>query len=117
MKKVKIDVNSKQFKYYQAKKTGKTKKESALIAGYTPAVAESPNIIEVSQKYQAIEKHFKDELLAKITLSEVADALIDNIKQQTDRSSRNRAIEIALNRIEPDKIANDDEHVVIVLKQ
>lgn len=119
-KQVKIDVNSKQFKYYEARKTGKDKKSSALTAGYPPSVANIPQQIEKSQQYQAIEAHFKDEILAKITVSEVVDALVDNIQQKTmkviDRGSRNKAIEILMNKVEPNDSVEDSEQVVIILK-
>ena len=121
MKKVEIDTTSKPFKYYKAKKLGKEKKEAALIAGYSPSVARIPQSIEKTEQYRAIETHFRDQLLAKITVSEVADALVDNIKQENmkviDRGSRNKAIEIAKNWIEPDSNSNDEEGVVIILKQ
>lgn len=117
----KIDKTSKPFKYYEAKRLGKPKKEAAIIAGYTPSVARVPQQIEKTEQYQAIEHHFRDQLLTKITVSEVADALVDNIKQETaqsiDRGARNKAIEIAKDWIEPDSNSNDEEQVVIILKQ
>lgn len=117
----KIDTTTKAYKYYQAKKLGKSKKESALVAGYSPSTAIQPTAIERTKDYQLIESHFKDSLTAKISLDEIADALIDNIKQpesQTiDRGARNKAIELALNKIEPDKIKDDqDDKVLIVLR-
>lgn len=121
MPKAKINKDSKAFKYYSAKKLGKNKKEAALVAGYSLSTATQPTAIENTAEYKAIEAHFKDSLTAKISLDEIADALIDNIKQPDsnviDRGARNKAIEIALNKIEPEKIKEDiDEKVLIVLK-
>jgi len=113
----KIDKNSKAFQYYQNKKVCKTKKEAALKAGYSMAVAVKPSqAIEQTQDYQLIERHFKDELLGKITISEIADELTKNIRQDTQLGAKNEAIRIALNKIEPDDIPTDTENVLIVLK-
>jgi phage terminase small subunit len=113
---MKINKSSKQFKYYEAKKLGKSKKESALQAGYSENTARIPQVIEQSQAYQVIERHFKEELLGKITISEVADELVKNIRQDVQLGAKNEAIKIALNKIEPEDIPQDEEQVIILLK-
>ncbi len=115
-KNVKIDKNSKAFKFYEAKKAGKTKKEAALSAGYSLSTATQPQAIERTQDYQIVERHFKDEMLAKITLSEIADELTKNIKQDSQLGAKNEAIKIALSKIEPDDIPQDSESVLVILK-
>lgn len=114
--KAKIDKSSKAYKYYKAKETGKNKQESALIAGYSKNTATQPQAIEKTQDYQVIERHFKDELQTKITVSEIADELTKNIRQDKELGAKNKAIEIALSKIEPDKIVQDEERVLVVLK-
>lgn len=114
--KTKIDTTSKQFKYYEAKKQGKSKKESAILAGFAPSTANTPALIENTEQYRAIEAHFKDTLLTKITVSEVADELVKNIRQDKELGAKNKAIEMAKSWIEPDGNTQDEERVVIVLK-
>jgi len=112
------ELDTKVGKYYLAKKSGKSKKEAQIVAGYsTPTHATS---IEKSDTYQAIERYFKSELLSQITMSEIAEALVDNIKQtgeeKIDRGARNKAIEIALEKIEGDGQASESEDIIVVLK-
>jgi len=114
--KTKIDKNSKAYKYYEAKKLGRTKKQAALEAGYSLSTATQPTAIEKTQDYQIVERHFKDELLTKISLGEIADALSYNIRQETQLGARNEAIKIALDKIEPDKVIEENEQVLIVIK-
>lgn len=111
-----INKSGRPFRYYEAKKTCKTKKEAALKAGYSLATATQISPIEQSQDYQLIERHFKDELLSKITISEIADELTKNIRQDVQLGAKNEAIKLALERIEPDVIPEDNETVLIVLK-
>jgi hypothetical protein len=110
------DLKSKQGKYFIAKLAGKTKKEAAVIAGYRGQNVTSQ--IENSVTYKEIEKvYFKDELLNQISVKEIATALKENIKQDNDLGSRNAAIKIALDKIEPDKIIKDeDDKVLVILK-
>lgn len=112
----KIDPNSKKLKYFEAKKLGKSKKESAIIAGFTPSIANNTAIIENTNEYRAIESHFKDEMLAKTTISEVSDELLKVVRQDKELGAKVKAIEMAKNWIEPDSNIKDEEQVVIVLK-
>lgn len=114
--KAKIDKNSKAFKYYEGKKLGRTKKQAAIEAGYSLSTATQPTAIEKTQEYQVVERHFKDELLSKITLSEIAQELTKNILQDSQLGAKNEAIRIGLSKIEPDAIPQDEEQVIILLK-
>ena len=114
----KPNIHTKVGKYFMAVQKGKTKKEAQAVAGYAP----SGNIaaIENSQEYKALEKHFNTSFLEKMSMDEVADALIDNIKQtgqeRPDRNARNGAIKIALDRLEPEGGSKDaPDKVLIVL--
>ncbi len=114
-KKIKIDMKSKAGKYFLALQKGSTKKEAALTVGIDPR---NVNKLEDTQMYQAIEKkYFKDELLDQITLTGLAQELLKNIVQDTDRGAKNKAIEIALSKLEPEKAPKDaDEKVLIVIQ-
>ncbi len=122
-----IDKNTQVYKrtakYFLGKQAGLSKQKAALAAGYSvPTATNNTNKIEKSQAYQAIEQaHYKDVLLGKITMDELATAHADNITQygQTtiDRGARNKAIEMALSKLEPDKLGNfEDERIVVVLR-
>lgn len=113
--KKKPDLNTRVGKYFLAKKSGMTKKDASIVAGY----AHPNNVpkIEASKQYQEIERHFKDELLDQITLSNLASELLKNVNQDDDKGAKNKAIEIALSKLEPDKIIDgEDDRVLVVLK-
>lgn len=116
MYKKKVDLNSKAGKYFLAKRAGKTKKESAVVAGYTDH--NNTSHIEETKTYQAIEKkYYKDVLLQNITLEEIAIAHAQNITQKGDRGARNKAIEMAVGRIEPQNEPKEDyDKLIVVLK-
>lgn len=116
----KPDLTTKVGKYFMAVQKGKTKKEAQIVAGYsTPTHATS---IERSKEFQALQTYFKTSFLQKMSMDEVADALIDNIKQENeekiDRAARNGAIKIALDKLEPQnqQISDEADKVLIVLK-
>jgi hypothetical protein len=104
-------------KYALAVHQGKTKKEAQIVAGYKGV--QHVTQIERSKTYQAIQSVFKDEFTAKMKISELADYLIDNIKQEgqdrPDRNARNAAIKIALDKIEPDNRPMESEEKVLVV--
>jgi len=95
----KPDINSRIGKYFIARNQGKTKTEASITAGY-PSPTHSTRI-EQTRTYQAIKQYYRDELLRQITLQDIAKEQIKNILQDSDRSAKNKAIEMALNRIEP----------------
>lgn len=112
-------VSTKHGKYLVARAKGMTKTKSAEIAGFGKSMgAHNSNKIEQTQIYRALEKkYFKDTLTAKITLEEIGDELIKNIKQDVNLGAKNQAIEMALAKLEPeDKGGDSEERVLVVLR-
>jgi len=114
--KKKPDLTTKVGKYYVARtKKGLNKTQSQQVAGFADTMHASR--IEKTNEFQEIERYYKNELQNHITVSEIAEAHADNIRQDKDRGARNKAIEMAMAKIEPDKIVDDaDEKIMIVLK-
>ena len=57
-------------------------------------------------------------MLKHITLEMIAQEHIKNIKQDEDKGAKNKAIEMALAKIEPeDKMDSDDDKMLVVLKR
>ena len=111
---MKPDLNTKVARYYVARKKGNTIKESKAIAGYS---TDSHTEVEKTKEYQKIARHFKDHLLEKITLDNIADELKKNILQDTDKGAKNNAIKLALEKVEPEQYKDDDDkNVLVVLK-
>lgn len=113
------DLDSRVGKYFISRKKGKSKRESARSAGYSEAQSLiNPGRIEKSKAYQELEKiHYKDKLLEKITIEQIAQAHADNILQEDDRGARNKAIEMAIHKLEPDKVVDDEDRVFVILKE
>ena len=107
-------LNTRTGRYFVARQTHKTtKKEAAIIAGYP----DGSNVgkIEDSKRYKQLEQvFFKDELLKQISLQTIAEELIKNISQDQDKGAKNKAIELALSKIE-DKIKEESEEKVLVI--
>lgn len=111
----KPDLDTQIGKYFIAKQNSKTKKEAALKAGY----ADGNHVARIEQtaQYIALEKHYRDILTDKISVEEIAEYHADNIRQDKDRGARNKAIEMAVARIEPETYKRDEgEKVVFILK-
>lgn len=101
--------------YFKAVKSGKPKGEAALIAGYQDT--NHMAAIEKTEQFLALEKKYKDVFLEKLSLSQIADEHIKNILQDKDRGAKNKAVEMALDRIEPESAPKEEpEKVVVVLK-
>jgi len=111
----KPNLNSKVGKYYVArKKQGKSRNEALAEAGYRP----TGKNIEKTDGFQAIEKYFKDEVVVKMSVAQVADELVKNIKQDKDKGAKNTAIRTYLDKVEPDVIQSDGEKdVVFIVRQ
>lgn len=112
----KADLNTRIGKYYLARKAGKNKSQSAIVAGY----ADSTHIsnIENSKTFQAIEKkYFKDEILNLISMKEIAMETVKTIKQDEDRGAKNKATEMVLNRLEPSETPEAEDRVLVILKE
>ena len=103
-------------KYFMARKKGKSKKESAIVAGFTESTAlHNTDKIENSLAFNELTVRYKDKLLEKISIDEIAEAHADNIRQDRDRGARNRAIEMAYTKLEPDKVLSDDQDRVLIV--
>jgi len=111
--KKKPDLNTRAGKLFIQQQKGLTDSESARAIGVPPT---SVPQIENTKTYQAITKKFAETLLDKITMGEIADAIKDNIKQDSDKGAKNNAVKIALERIEPDNTPQQAQQVNIVLK-
>lgn len=107
----KPDLNTKVGKYYAARMSGKTKKDAQIAAGYKGV--NNSTQIERTKTFQALA--YKDELLNKISLSEIADAHADNIRQEGDRGARNTAIKMAYEKIEGQETPEREEKVVFIM--
>jgi len=112
----KPDPTQKPVKYLLARAKGKNKKEAALAAGYSKLTSRVPYMIERTQPYQEAREYYASKLQGKISLDEIAEAHADNIFQDKDRAARNKAIELALEKIEPTAPSGEDESVIVILK-
>jgi len=116
MARKKLDINKKPVKYALAVRQGKSKTVAKRIAGYAEKTTSYK--IEQTQDFKAVVAHFKDELLAQTTLTEIAEQLKDNIFQpnqdKKDRNASNRAIELALSKIEPEEKTTTEEKVMVI---
>lgn len=113
-------LKSKVAKYYKNKMKGMNKKESALKAGYSLNTAQynTPKI-EQSLAYQQVERalSYKDEILKKTTLEEIAREQLSVVFQNENLNAKNVAIKQVVDTIEPEHRGDDsDDRVVIVLK-
>ncbi len=114
MKEKKPDLNSKAGRYLLKRATGLNKSDSARAIGIDPR---DTTRLEKTKTYEVLQKtYFRDELLQKITLEQIALALADNIYQEKDRGARNTAINIALERVEPETNPISEEQVVVILQ-
>ena len=109
----KPDFRTKSGKLFLAQQKGLTDAEASRQIGISPK-----NVLELerTKTYQAIQKKFADVMLDKITMAEIADAVVDNIKQNEDKGAKNNAVKIALEKIEPDNLPQQAQQVNIVLK-
>ena len=111
----KPSLNNRPGKYFINRTKGHNKTESARLAGYL-SPSKNTGKIERTQQYQKIIAYYKDTLLDKISLAEIADEHIKNIIQDVDRGAKNKAIEMALHKIEPEVRGGDGEHEMILVK-
>lgn len=116
----KLILNSKVAKYYKNVQKGLNKKEAALKAGYSLNTAQfnTPKI-EQSLAYQQVERalSYKDEILKKTTLEEIAREQLSVVFQNENLNAKNVAIKQVVDTIEPENRSDDgDDRVIIVLK-
>jgi hypothetical protein len=111
----KPDLNTRQGKYFIGKMKGLSKTDAAIAAGYPDG--HHTTRIEATEAYKATETHYKDELLKRMPIGQLADEHVKNILQDQDKGAKNKAIDMALNWIEPKGMPNDeDDRVVVILK-
>lgn len=113
--KVNLNLDTKVGKYFVARTKGMKKGEAALAAGYAD-VMHTPQI-EKSKTFKELEKmYFKDALLMKISMPELAKEMTKVIRQDDDLGAKNTAMKMALDKIEPEtRMAGDDNRVLVVL--
>jgi len=112
----KPDLNSKIGRFYLLRKQGYTDTEAERIA-YGKYQRNAPHIKE-TKTYKALEKRFRDHLKEKITLSELAEELTKNIKQDQDKGAKNTAIRLAKETFEPSgEIGMEEGELKIVIKK
>ena len=110
----KADLITRTGRYFLAKRKGMNKTEAAKMIGMDPRLTTQ---LEKTKRYQALEKkYYKDILLKEITLKEIAQAQVENIKQREDKGARNTAIKMALDKIEPETIREEEEKIVVIFK-
>jgi phage terminase small subunit len=108
-------VNSKKVvKYFQARKQGKNKTQSAIEAGYNPA---HTSRIEATRNYQKLESYWKEILLNELPYQDMAKILKRNAMQERDIGGSNGAIKLALEKLNSTYGGDESEKVVVILKQ
>lgn len=109
--------NSRVAKYFVARQEGKSKGEAQIVAGFPDTKHASR--IEKTEEFKDLEKKYYSEvLLNEISLEQIAKEHVKNIKQDQDRGAKNKAIEMAMARIEPDKVAPEkEEQILVVMKK
>lgn len=112
--KKKPDLNSKAAKYFRGHTSGMTKQKALLAAGFSPKSINNYTNIERTKRYQEIQEYYKDALLNNISVQEIAEEHVKNIKQDQDRGAKNKAIEMALKKIEPDATPDDGHEMIFV---
>lgn len=110
----KFDRRTKAGMLFLAQQSGLTDIEAAKVAGITPQNV--PNL-EATKTYQAGVKKFGEVLKEKITLGEMADELIKNIVQDTDKGAKNMSLKMAKEYIEPETEQKETSVVNVVIKK
>jgi len=111
-----IDMNSKTAKYFKAHRIdGKTKVQAIKVAGISN-VKNTTNI-ERTATYQALERKYAKVLEDVISMDTVAAEHKKNILQDADKGAKNKAIQMFLDRVEPEAQQKeiDDQATVILL--
>lgn len=116
----KVSLQSKPAKYILGIRKGKTKTKAALDAGYSLNTAmQNTDKIEKTLAFQQLNKQFsyKDEILKKTTLEEIASEQLKVVFQDENLNAKNTAIAQVVETLEPKGDTTDyEERVLIVLK-
>ena len=110
----KPDFRTRGGQLFLAQKRGMRDSEAARFVGITPVNV--PNT-ERTRTYQACQERYGDVLKEKITLGELADEHLKNIRQDADRGAKNTAIRMAKEYIEPETSLRSLEMVSVVIKK
>ena len=112
--KKKPDLKTKAGQLWVAQNQGLIDSEAARKIGVNP---KNVTELENTRTYQAIEGKYGETLKTKITMGELADEHLKNIKQDTDKGAKNMAIKMAKEYIEPETELRDIEMVNVVIKK
>lgn len=116
MRKERPNLNSKAGRYVIARVKGKNKTQAALSAGYSESTAKNAgSLVETSKEVQSIKAYYRDKLLGRISLDSIAEEHLKIVLQDDDRSAKLRAIELALDKIEPENIPQEEDKILVVL--
>jgi len=110
------DLSSKVGKYILNRSKGMNKKKAAIAAGYADGAHTS--MIENTNTFVALKRKYQDILQSEISLSDIAREHVKNILQDDDKSSKNAAIKMALEKIEPEDTpeASDENQMIVILR-
>lgn len=101
-------------KYFLAVKAGKSKRKAQELAGYSTTGSHGTQI-ERTDEYQKLERTFRDELQARTTKGELIDELMKVARQDGELGAKNKALEIAMSRLEPIESSEPDTGVMVIL--
>ena len=88
--------------------------EASVAAGY--ASPTHTTRVEQTNAYKEIEEYYyKNELLKLITLQEIAEEHAKNIRQDSDKGAKNKAIQMALSRVEPSPSQDNSDEITVIL--
>lgn len=111
-----IQENPRIKKYFDNRRKGMNKKDSAISAGYPDGSNVSK--IEASKTFEALASTYKEALLKETTLESLAREQMKVVLQDGDLGAKNTAIKQVMERIEPDKVQEEkEEQVIVVLAQ
>ncbi len=113
MTRKKPDLKSKSGKMWLEVQKGKRPSEAARAVGINPKNASHAMQTE---NFQALERSsYKEEILKKITMAQIAQEHIKVIVQDKDLGAKNTAIKMAYEKIEPDETNLDTPDKVLVI--
>lgn len=108
------DLNSRTGKYFLARKKGLRQKDAAELLNIHPHYAPR---LEKTKAYQAlVQTYYKDELLTRVTMGQIAEEHAKNILQDQDKGAKNTAIKMALDKVEPSEMSREDDKLIVVLR-
>lgn len=107
-------VDMKVVQYFKARKTGKSKTDASLLAGY--ADAKHASRIEKTQAYQNLSQAYRNALLETMPLNEIAQLNARNARQERDLGASNMALKLALDRTLAQDLGSESDDMIVLLK-